>query len=424
MFNVEELRVRTELNFTRLRDDAYYQIGEVFAPIGYEWYGDKEGRALLAFVSHYKMSGRKIPCMDEMMSVMRERTNEHLFFGPLAGEIIHEQQLSGHSWLLRGLCEYREQFGDDLSLEMIESICENLYYPTKGKYKTYPIDRSEPKAEGGVSGKSVRVINGWKLSSDIGCAFMSIDGLSHAYIVTGDERIKALVDEMIRVYLGIDKVALRAQTHCTLTAARGMIRMYYKTNEVSYLDGARTIMELYANGGGMSETYQNLNWWGRPDTWTEPCAIVDSMMLAGELYKITKEEQYRALAARIYHNGLATAQRENGGAGTDTVVVEGVEEILRSKMFEAYFCCTMRLSEGLRYVDENKELFAARKDGGVSKKGRIYADGDILYAEVSGGAEKYADHFVELDGHRLCPIVKYYKVPRDIMDASEQRILF
>ena len=424
MFNVEELRVRTELNFTRLRDDAYYQIGEVFAPIGYEWYGDKEGRALLAFVSHYKMSGRKIPCMDEMMSVMRERTNEHLFFGPLAGEIIHEQQLSGHSWLLRGLCEYREQFGDDLSLEMIESICENLYYPTKGKYKTYPIDRSEPKAEGGVSGKSVRVINGWKLSSDIGCAFMSIDGLSHAYIVTGDERIKALVDEMIRVYLGIDKVALRAQTHCTLTAARGMIRMYYKTNEVSYLDGARTIMELYANGGGMSETYQNLNWWGRPDTWTEPCAIVDSMMLAGELYKITKEEQYRALAARIYHNGLATAQRENGGAGTDTVVVEGVEEILRSKMFEAYFCCTMRLSEGLRYVNENKELFAARKDGGVSKKGRIYADGDILYAEVSGGAEKYADHFVELDGHRLCPIVKYYKVPRDIMDASEQRILF
>ena len=39
-------------------------------------------------------------------------------------------------------------------------------------------------------------------------------------------------------------------------------------------------------------------------------------------------------------------------------------------------------------------------------------------------AEKYAEHFVELDGHRLCPIVKYYKVPKEIMDASEQRVLF
>ena len=427
MFNVEELRVRTELNFTRLRDDAYYQIGEVFAPIGYEWYGDKEGRALLAFVSHYKMSGRKIPCMDEMMSVMRERTNEHLFFGPLAGEIIHEQQLSGHSWLLRGLCEYREQFGDDLSLEMIESICENLYYPTKGKYKTYPIDRGELKAKGGVSGKSVRVINGWKPSSDIGCAFMSIDGLTHAYLHLKSPVLKELIDEMIEVYLGIDKIRLKAQTHCTLTAARGMMRMYRETGETYYLDGAETIYRLYTEESGMTATYQNVNWWGRNDTWTEPCAIVDSIMLACELYLAKGEAHYRKTAARIYHNGLATAQRANGGAGTDTVVMsaEGGSAVLRSKKYEAYFCCTMRLSEGLWYIAAHKELLDAEVTGKVVRQANgSYMDGDILYAEITGGDRYLTAEPITVDGHRLHPLLKYYRIPKDDMDVIEQRVLF
>ena len=248
--------------------------------------------------------------------------------------------------------------------------------------------------------------------------------LCNAYCVTKDERIKTLVDEMIIVYLNIDKAALRAQTHCTLTAARGMIRMYRETGEEMYLNGARDIMNLYVFGGGMSVTYQNLNWWGRPNTWTEPCAIVDSLMVAGELYSITKDESYRRLAARIYHNGIATAQRENGGAGTDSIVVDGVEDYLYSKKYEAYFCCTMRLAEGLRYVLENKELFAAHKKGYVSKQNRIYTDGDIIYAEVTGGAEKYAENFVRIDGHILCPIIKYYKVPKEIMETSKQRILF
>ena len=43
---------------------------------------------------------------------------------------------------------------------------------------------------------------------------------------------------------------------------------------------------------------------------------------------------------------------------------------------------------------------------------------------MMGGAEQYAEHVVELDGHVLSPIVKYYKVPQDVMEASEQRILF
>ncbi|MBE6667205.1 MAG: hypothetical protein E7607_02710 [Ruminococcaceae bacterium] len=418
-----ELETRISLNYNRLESGDYYGIEKVFARKDYDWYGDKEGRALLAFVSHYRISGAKIPCMELMLEQMPDRLNSDGYFGPIYENEIHEQQLSGHSWLLRGLCEHYEAFSDSFSLETAVRITENLYLTKKGCFSSYPINREEKK-EGGVSGSEVGTIDGWILSSDIGCAFMSVDGLSHVYAVTKDARVRELLDEMIFVYLGIDKVTLKAQTHCTLTAARGMMRMYKETADEKYLDGARSIMELYAFGGGMTETYQNLNWWGRPDSWTEPCAIVDSLMLAGELYKATSEEKYRAIAARVYHNGLAAAQRENGGAGTDSIVLDGTDDFLYSKMFEAYFCCTMRLAEGLRYINENKDIFAAMTEGEVTKKGRIYSDGDILYAEVSGGAERYAEKFVTVDGHNLCPIVKYYKVPAEVMKESKQRILF
>ena len=420
-----ELDERISLNFHRLADSEYYQIGSVFSPAGYEWYGDKEGRALLAFVSHYRISGAVIPCMEEMMRELPARLNPEGYFGPmLGGKTIHEQQLSGHSWLLRGLCEHYEAFGDGYSLELIQRITQNLYLPIIDRISGYPIHRTGTNG-GGVSGSRLSDTDGWVLSSDTGCAFMSIDGLAHAFRVTKDERVKALLDEMISVYLAIDKAALKAQTHCTLTAARGMMMTYGVTRDTKYLDGAKSILDLYVNGGGMTETYQNLNWWNRSDTWTEPCAIVDSLMLALELYKVTNEPYYRTLAARIYHNGLSTSQRSNGGAGTDRLVIRGSRDTLSvGEVYEAYFCCTMRLAEGLRYIKDHAELLYAELDGAVTKKNGIYSDGDILYAEVSHGLEAYAEHVREVDGHKLCPIVKYYKVPEAIARSGEQRIVF
>ena len=421
--NEAELQTRIALNYRRLSTGDYYSIDEVFSAEDYDWYGDKEGRALLAFLCHYKISGNVIPCMEQMLAQLDEHLNPQGYFGPIWEQEIQEQQLSGHSWLLRGLCEHYEIFGDDFCLRAVRKITENLFLPKRGRFSSYPIQRNLT-GQGGVSGSQIGILDGWILSSDVGCAFMSIDGLSHAYKITKDPRIKALLDEMIAVYLGIDKVALKVQTHCTLTAARGMVRMYQETSDETYLNGARTIAALYFEGGGMTATYQNLNWWGRPDTWTEPCAIVDSLMLAGELYKLTADEHYRTLAARIYHNGLATAQRDNGGAGTDSIVAEDGTDTLSTGMYEAYFCCTMRLAEGLWYINENRELFTAHTDGKVTKQGRIYADGDILYAQITGGGEAYAEKQVEIDGLTLSPLVKFYQLPKEVIETTRQKILF
>lgn len=421
-----ELNERIELSYQRLLNDPYYQIDDIFSPIDYDWYGDKEGRALLAFVSHYKMSGKKMPCMDQMMENISEHLNHLGYFGVVYDKTIHEQQLSGHSWVLRGLCEYYEQFRDEKSLSIIKSTVKNLFLPLSGVIAGYPIERGNIEETGGISGCYADTLNGWILSTDVGCAFMSIDGLSHAYCVLEDECIKALVDEMIDLYSSIDKKNLKVQTHCTLSAARGMIRMYNKTLDTSYLEKAKAIYDLYVNGGGITYTYHNINWWGRPDTWSEPCAIVDSIMLATELYKITGEAPYRTFAARVYHNTLSMAQRDNGGAGTDTLVCpDSPWDYLQIQSYEVRFCCNMRLCEGLWYIKENADLLYAEVSGEVRKNDvGVYCDGDIIYYEVDEEFLPHAEKTVEIDGHILCPILKYWKIPMDTAGQIRGKIIF
>ncbi len=443
IFDRAELNERIERSASRLMGD-YYQMPAVFQEYGADWPGDKEGRALLAFVSHYKMTGKINPCMEALLEALPRYTNRHLYFDPAQDPIIHEQQLSGHSWFLRGLCEHYEQFGDELSLRALRSVTEHLYLPTAGRYGGYPVERDQKLLnEGGVSGHSATEQDGWNLSTDVGCAFMAIDGLSHVYKITGDERVKALLDEMIGVYTAIDKMALRAQTHCTLTAARGMLRMYGVTKNEWYLNHAKDIYELYTAGGGMDLTYQNLNWWGRPNTWTEPCAIVDSIMVALELHTVTGEERYRQMATRIYHNGLATAQRQGGGAGTDSVVYlpygefPGVTDQYMTG-YEAPFCCTMRLAEGLWYISTHAHMLWYETDEDVH--GRLiatrdafgrYMSGDILLAEpaidpavAAESGWKLPEAVTEADGHKLLPLIKYYKTPDAVAAALRQKVVF
>lgn len=423
----KELSTRTELNFKRLHD-AYYDIDHVFDGDDVDWPGDKEGRSLLAFVSHYKINKSKVPCMDLMIEKIPEVTSGKMFFGKPTGDVIFEQQLSGHSWYLRGLCEYYEQFKDKCALDYLDKTVKNIYIPTKGRYSSYPVNRNG-EIKGGVSGHSTDKKENWNLSSDIGCAFMSIDGLSHYYKITKNSDVLELLTEMSEVFDKIDKYALQAQTHCTLTAARGFVRMYEETGENEYFERAKRIFDLYIEKG-MTYTYQNYNWFGKGDTWTEPCAIVDSLMLAVMLYKITGDDIYRMYAARIYFNGFATLQRPNGGAGTDTTVAKDARRILRTDLYEAYFCCTMRLAEGLCFISQNSDLIYADITGKVSKdENDRYADGDILYCEIVSDEDKYlqyADNPVFVDGHKLHPIVKLYKLEDDekICHGLRQRIIF
>ena len=166
-------------------------------------------------------------------------------------------------------------------------------------------------------------------------------------------------------------------------------------------------------------------------------------MVAGELYAVTGEDRYRRMATRIYHNGLATAQRANGGAGTDSVVYlpygdfPGVTDQYMTG-YEAPFCCTMRLCEGLWYISAHTDVLwyetdedeAGRLIPTKDKQGR-YMSGDILLCEpaIDPAIEresgwKLPPAVTESDGHRLLPLIKYYKTPDAVASALRQKVVF
>ena len=108
--------VNIEKHFARLHMPPYDYENVFRGNPG--WPGDREGRALLAFLCHYHISGRKIPCMEQMLRDLPARTNACLFFGDVPKDgTANEQQLSGHNWYLRALAMYFEAFGDPFALK-------------------------------------------------------------------------------------------------------------------------------------------------------------------------------------------------------------------------------------------------------------------------------------------------------------------
>ncbi|HCB94377.1 MAG TPA: hypothetical protein DEP65_01000 [Ruminococcus sp.] len=119
-------------------------------------------------------------------------------------------------------------------------------------------------------------------------------------------------------------------------------------------------------------------------------------------------------------------QRPNGGAGTDTDVSDTPDTLKIGPVYEAYFCCSMRLSEGLWFINENLDSFFAETTGLLTKDeyGR-YMDGDIVYAQISEAAEKYADEPKYTDGYKLFPLIKFYKLEdEETCRSIEQKVVF
>lgn len=356
-----ELAERIFKNMARLCA-ACYRPSAIYTEDTAGWPADWEGRTILALVSHWQTTGVMPAYLREIIEEIPSHFNEKGYMREVhEPEIFDEQQLSGHNWLVRGFLEYYLKTGDEKVLGYAKNIVENLYKPLRGFYHTYPLGDGERSSAGSYSGTVEGHIGHWFVSSDIGCAFMCIDALSQYYEIAKDSEVLELLDEMIGVFEKIDFVRSKVQTHATLSATRGIMRLYFATENVKYLDLAKKMMALYEENG-MTENYANFNWFGRFDTWTEPCAITDSLMLALSLYRACEDEKYLKLAQRIYYNAFCYAERSNGGFGCDTTVGPKVKYLKPAfdGLAEAFWCCTMRGAEGLRCMAEN--LFLATND--------------------------------------------------------------
>lgn len=323
------------------------------------WPGDWEGRTILALVRIAETTKKEPAYLHEIVDIVLAARNERGYLGPIydgttdGGALVNEQQLSGHAWLLRGLCAYYGYTGRKDVYDAALTIGRNLFLPVKNLYSAYPILPEERVGGGEMSGHSAAVVGKWIISTDTGCAYIPLDGVSALYEMTQDAEIGALLDVMIENFLKIDFLGICVQTHATLTGTHGILRTYRMTGKPQYLEAAKKLFSMYTEHG-MTANYANYNWFGRPE-WTEPCAIIDSFLCAMQLYAETGERDYLTLAQRIYYNGIGFGQRENGGFGCDNCLgAVGVENnrILRLHCPEAYWCCTMRGGEGIASVAE------------------------------------------------------------------------
>ena len=357
-----ENAARAALLFARL-EGPMYRSADIYSVESGGWPGDWEGRTILALTLLHQITGKEPAYLAEILEELPHHLNEKGYLRQIYvhGEL-NEQQLSGHSWLLRGLCAAYESDvceKPDAVLAEIEAIVRNLFLPAIGKYKAYPIREEDRVENGEASGHIGKRVGDWYLSSDTGCAYIPLDGLSHAYTVLDAHskdrelvaKLRDLLTEMTETFYKIPFLQIRAQTHATLTACRGLMRLYRHTPNAEILAFVEKIFRLYVDHG-MTANYANKNWFGRPE-WTEPCAIIDSFILAAELYDATEDTRYLPYVQKILYNGVYASERNNGGFGTDscTGAIEKEDNAyLACSAYEAYWCCSMRGGEGLASV--------------------------------------------------------------------------
>lgn len=376
-----ELSARNIKNFARMHD-RIYRPGVVATKeaenVG--WPGDWEGRTILALTLLAQSIKTTPAYLDEIVVEILDSCNAGGYRGELLDlEAINEQQMSGHGWLLRGLVEYYRWKGDERVLVAIKRIVNNLFLPLAGHFANYPAKQEDREFhQGEAAGSLADKVREWLISTDIGCVFISLDGLSQAYEELRDPELGRLLDEMMDVFFKIDYTGITAQTHASLTGMRGIVRMYEITGRQELLDRALQFFKLYKSEG-MTENFANFNLFRTP-SWTEPCGIIDSFMLAVSLWEHTGSPDLLEDAHAIWYNGVERGQRPNGGFGCDTTVEDGKVGVHKN-YYEAYWCCTMRGGEGLG-VPMRKALFEAEE----RLMFPLYVDGD--YKREYGAQEE------------------------------------
>ncbi|MCX6955877.1 MAG: glycoside hydrolase family 127 protein [Verrucomicrobia bacterium] len=308
------------------------------------------GRALLALTLHARLFREVPPHLGEFVARMPEAFNARGYIGEIHPTgTADENQIGGHNALLRGLSEYYRWRGDPRALAAIRSVVRGLMLPVRPLFAQYPDRLLKELVKAEAIGLTVRQATGpWRgLSTDIGTVFFTLDGLTQAYLCERTPELRALIETMIARFAEIDSVAIRAQTHATLTTLRGIFRWWREVDpRPELLELVRGRFAAYRRLA-QTENHANTNWFGRPD-WTEPCAVVDSLMLAVQLWSATGDGELLEEAHRIFYNAFLFGQRPGGGFGCDLCVGHNGQRYLapHPKIFEAAWCCTMRGAEG------------------------------------------------------------------------------
>lgn len=350
-----DLKSRLELCSKRMDFDDY-SPSHIFQSESYEWYGDWEGRTLLALECLYDFTNKPGKYFNKIKEQISKNTNDKGFFGPdIDTKRINEQQFAGNSWYLRFLCNAYEKDKSEETLSEIKRVTENLYLnnsPMISKYVYVPelFDNKNYSA-----GCLVESNGDWILSSDSGCIFISLDGLSHSHKITLDKRTEELINILIDIFAKVGTKNNHMQSHAFLSGIRGIVRFYNTTGSKKAYDLAKEYFDYYLHSS-INYTYENFGIINK-FCGSEGCAVIDSGMLCIQFYEITKDPAYLSYYRKIYENAIKVTQRENGGFGCNIGVWKENDYLESVREFaEAFWCCTMRGCEGITYFINNAFL--------------------------------------------------------------------
>jgi uncharacterized protein len=342
-----DLLLRAQRNFDRLHDPIFRYKNIADHTLKDPYPGDFLGRTVLGLVQLTQVLKQEPLYLDEIIERFpNELINEKGYTGKvLKNGFYDEIQITGHQFFLRGLCELYLWKKEDTIRNIIESTVKNMMIPLATDINSYPLqDERQNLKMGGAVAMDAGLVENWQLSTDTCQLFMVLDGLTQVYQLFPSEELGRAIEQIFDFYSQIDLLKIKAQTHSTLSASRGLLRFYELTGNVKYLNFVKRIFVDYKEHA-MTENYENFNWFGRPEH-TEGCAVIDAFLLAVELWKSTGQLHYLNDAHLIYYNGVQHNQWTNGGYGVNSCVGPARNVSLTHKV-EATWCCTMRGSEGL-----------------------------------------------------------------------------
>jgi len=382
-----DLRVRAQMSFDRLHDPLFQYPNIAQHTRNDPYPGDFIGRIILGLVQLGQVLGKEPVYLAEIIQrLQNELMNPQGYLGKIPEKgFFDEIQISGHQFFLRGLCEYYLWKPDSGIQRIIASTINNLLLPLARDIQSYPLgeQRKNLKTGNEIAMDAGRVAN-WQLSTDTCQLFMVLDGLTQAWQLFPTPELKNAIEKLFGFYSQINLVEIQAQTHSMLSALRGILRYYEMTGDAQYLDFVKKTFEAYKKQA-WTENYEDYNWFGRP-THTEGCAIIDSFLLATELWQVTRNANYLHEAHLIYYNGMLNNQWINGGFGVNSCVGPKQNLFLKHQV-EATWCCTMRGSEGLAkaiqysyFYDQNHIYIPFYHDNRATLK---FDDGN-LELELSG----------------------------------------
>jgi hypothetical protein len=329
------LKARAELAFCHLQE-GYFQWDSI-SRVNFEPFpGDAIGRVINGLALLSQALHQPVPAsLQEIMRRLPALANDDGYLGPkLPDSRANEDVMAGHNGYACGLAEYALWTKDRAAMAALRCVVNNLFVPVRDAIACYRED-SEAAAKAN-----------WHLSAgDIGQLFLAMDGMTRAYALTPAPGLKATIETAIARYHQLDLIGIGAQTHAMLSCTIGILRWYESRRRTEDLVFAEALYTQY-RALAMTETYENYNWFNRPE-WTESCAVIDSFLLTANLWRITGNPGYLEDAHLILFNGLLPGQLHNGGFGTGPCVGPATG-VCRTKVHsEAPFCCSMRGGEGL-----------------------------------------------------------------------------